>query len=570
MRKRAISVLLTALLLLNLFPTASASETVPCLTVDSSLVIIGDSNTVFLKRNNPDIQAARIYARVNATIAECASNYSRYHADGYDYGIYQLISALEGSSFRTVVINIGTNNAGTPSESYKADYRRLLNNLYEKNPDAVVYLCKILPINPARYDGPYTSVFTKANIIRINTAVEELQQEFADQGFDARIMDLNTPFENSSGVLMPEYDSGGGIHLNTAGYKRLNQVVQTALAMGDENADHSWSEEEILIPASCAETGLVRKVCTVCGAEGTDVIPMTETHSWGAGTVNVEPTCEEPGILHRICTVCGEETDEPISALGHIWTLEEVLTEGETLHACTGRYSCDRCNETKEAALCAGEVFTDMPKKSHWAHDAIDWAYFNKLTGGTSATTFSPDKIVTRSEVVTFLHTIKGRPEAEGPNPFTDVRQKDFYYDAVLWAVEAEITGGTTETTFSPRNICSREEIVMFLWAAAGRPEPESTDNRFEDVREVDYYYRAVLWAVENGITGGIDETNFGPKISCTRTQVMLFLKAAYPILTAEETPEQPEDPTEPIEPTEPEDPTEPIPEEPAPAPETP
>ena len=158
MHKQIMALALALCCLLSLLPPAAASETVPCLTVDSSLVIIGDSNTVFLKKNNPDIQPARIYARVNATIAECAENYSRYHADGYDQGIYQLISALEGDSFRTVVINIGTNNAGTPSGTYKAYYRQLLENLYEKNPQAVIYLCKILPINPAKYDGPYTNI----------------------------------------------------------------------------------------------------------------------------------------------------------------------------------------------------------------------------------------------------------------------------------------------------------------------------------------------------------------------------------------------------------------------------
>ncbi len=172
--KRCFAALLALLCLLSVLPAAAASETVPCLTVDSTLVIIGDSNTVFLKKNNPDIQPARIYARVNATIAECVNDWS-YHADGYNQGICQLITALDGSSFRTVVINIGTNNAGTPTQTFQKDYRTLLELLYAKNPDAVVYVCKILPINPSHYTGSYTNIFTHANINRINNAVSELQ-----------------------------------------------------------------------------------------------------------------------------------------------------------------------------------------------------------------------------------------------------------------------------------------------------------------------------------------------------------------------------------------------------------
>ena len=122
MKKRLLALVLALICALGLLPGASSTETVPCLTVDSSLVIIGDSNTVFLKKNNPDIQPARIYARVNAGIAECVENYSRYYADGYSQSMYELISGLSGDSIRTVVINIGTNNAGTPSAAFRSYY----------------------------------------------------------------------------------------------------------------------------------------------------------------------------------------------------------------------------------------------------------------------------------------------------------------------------------------------------------------------------------------------------------------------------------------------------------------
>ena len=321
-------------------------------------------------------------------------------------------------------------------------------------------------------------------------------------------------------IYLVIYDSG--YNLKDLGFSKFNR-----------HTVHIFGPETVVKPATCIEQGTASHSCRVCGVTQCYELPIDPTnHAWDQGEMTVEPRCQWDGVMTFTCTRCNSTRQETIPALGHAWTFTEVLTEGETLHDSTGLYTCTRCNATKEAPLCAKEVFTDMVKKNHWAHDAIDWAYFSGLTGGTGdGTTFSPNKIVTRGEVVTFLYTIKGKPEVEGSNPFTDVKKKDFYYNPVLWAVSAGITGGTTETTFSPKKTCTRAEIVMFLWAAAGRPEPESTENRFTDLKEKDYYYKAVLWAVENGVTGGVDETHFGPKADCTRAQVMTFLRAAAPIL---------------------------------------
>ena len=113
---------------------------------------------------------------------------------------------------------------------------------------------------------------------------------------------------------------------------------------------------------------------------------------------------------------------------------------------------------------------------------------------------------------------------AEGSNPFTDVKEKDYYYEPVLWAVANSITTGTSKTTFSPDNPCTRAQVVTFLWRAAGSPEPTQTNNPFTDVPAGQYYYKAVLWAVEEGITAGTSKTTFSPDESCTRAQVVTFL----------------------------------------------
>ena len=248
-------------------------------------------------------------------------------------------------------------------------------------------------------------------------------------------------------------------------------------------------------------------------------------HDWDDGVLTA-PSCTEPGLFRQRCKVCNMKKDQEFPALGHAWQLTEILTEGESLHGSTGLYTCERCQGTKEAPLCAAEVFTDMPEEGHWAHNAIDWAYFNGYTSGTSATTFSPDATLTRGQVVTFLYAFRGKPETEAENPFQDVSETDYYYKPVLWAVANGITRGMDETHFAPADSCVRAQIVTFLWAAAGHPEPEGTENPFEDVTETDYFYKPVLWAVENGITRGVDATHFAPAQACTRAQMVTFLKA--------------------------------------------
>ena len=174
---------------------------------------------------------------------------------------------------------------------------------------------------------------------------------------------------------------------------------------------------------------------------------------------------------------------------------------------------------------CPGNRFTDMPPKSHWAHDAIDFAIVRKLTVGTSETTFSPNGGCTRAQFVTFLWRLSGSPEpTTTSNPFTDVRDGRYYTKPILWAVENQITGGTSATTFSPDDICTRAQCMTFLWRFAGSPEPTMTDNPFTDVPSGKYYTKAVLWAFENRITDGTTETTFSPKNTCTREQTVTFL----------------------------------------------
>ena len=168
--------------------------------------------------------------------------------------------------------------------------------------------------------------------------------------------------------------------------------------------------------------------------------------------------------------------------------------------------------------------FSDVAEKEYY-YNPVLWAVENKITAGTSATTFSPNASCTRAQIVTFLWNAAGQPDPkENNNPFTDVTSGAYYYKAVLWAVENKITAGTTTTTFSPDADCTRGQVVTFLHNYAGKVETDNASNPFTDVKEGAYYYTPVLWAVANKVTAGTSPTTFSPDLTCTRGQIVTFL----------------------------------------------
>lgn len=174
----------------------------------------------------------------------------------------------------------------------------------------------------------------------------------------------------------------------------------------------------------------------------------------------------------------------------------------------------------------AQNPFVDV-KEGAYYYDAVLWAVEQKITSGTSATTFSPDASCTRAQMVTFLWRAAGSPKVEnGKNPFTDVQADAYYYDAVLWAVEKGVTSGTSATTFSPDATVTRGQTVTFLYRNAGSPEVSGT-MPFTDVEADAYYAKAVQWAVQQKITTGTSETTFSPMSDCTRGQIVTFLYRA-------------------------------------------
>ena len=206
------------------------------------------------------------------------------------------------------------------------------------------------------------------------------------------------------------------------------------------------------------------------------------------------------------------------------YTVSDVKIDGESVGAVTS-YSFENVRKAHTIAVSFAtiKIFVDVPAGSYY-EDAVDWAVENGITQGTDDTHFSPDGICTRAQAVTFLWRAAGSPEPETrAMPFTDVPVGSYYYDAVLWAVENGITMGTSDTTFSPNMTCSRAQIVTFLWRSEKSPAA-GTANPFADVKSTAYYADAVLWAVKEDITKGTTNTTFSPDADCTRAQIVTFL----------------------------------------------
>ena len=168
-------------------------------------------------------------------------------------------------------------------------------------------------------------------------------------------------------------------------------------------------------------------------------------------------------------------------------------------------------------------TFVDVPHDSYYAR-AVKWAVDSGITSGTSDTTFSPDDTCTRAQVITFLWRASGAKEQTAKNPFSDVSESDYFYHAAVWASKK---GMITDSKFNGNSKCTRSDAVYYIWKAASTSKPEYKKG-FTDVSSKDKYASAVQWAVNQNITSGTSDTTFSPKETCTRAQIVTFLIRAF------------------------------------------
>ena len=294
-----------------------------------------------------------------------------------------------------------------------------------------------------------------------------------------------------------------------------------------------------------------------------------EKHTFGDWTIIKRPTSNRDGEKERICQICQHKEAKTIPATGSNYSyytikatagaggsispsgnvsvregrdqtftitpdkgyaVANVKIDGKSIGAVKSyTFENVRRTHTIEVIFMKANgnpqtgVFVDVATGSYY-EDAVDWAVENGITTGVSANRFDPNGVCTRAQAVTFLWRAAGSPAPRSRTmPFTDVPVGSYYYDAVLWAVENGITMGISDTTFSPNMTCSRAQIVAFLWRSEKSPAA-GTANPFADVKSTAYYADAVLWAVKENITKGTTNTTFSPDADCTRAQIVTFL----------------------------------------------
>ena len=274
---------------------------------------------------------------------------------------------------------------------------------------------------------------------------------------------------------------------------------------------------------------LISKSCTVTvttytppsgGGSGVTTYAISTPSKVDHGAIKVSPTRASKGTTVTI-TVTPDKGYE----LGKLTVIDKNGDTVKLTDQGSGKFTFTMPASAVEVQVSFREAdanpFADV-RGSDYYYDAVLWAVENGVTKGTSATTFSPDATVTRAQLVTFLWRSCGAPEVSGTNPFTDVRSSDYYYDAVLWAVENGVAKGTSATAFSPDAPVTRAQAVTFQWRAAGAPA--ASDVGFRDVASDAYYAEAVAWAVENGITVGTGNDLFSPETALSRAQAVTFL----------------------------------------------
>ena len=305
------------------------------------------------------------------------------------------------------------------------------------------------------------------------------------------------------------------------------------------------------VAPSCTEAGYDLYTCRDCGASEQRNVKPALGHKWDSGTVTTEPTETDPGTMTYTCTVCGQTKTEVIPATGphtHVWGEGTVTVAPTETTPGVRTYTCTVCGQTRTeiipatgSAVCPGGAacpsfrFRDVPAPSNWAHEGIDYCVRHGLMSGFDATTFSPDTVSTRAQIVMILYNLSGDTTDYSKYyvPFTDVRPGTWYYNAVAWGYDKDIVSGMTPTTFAPDGLITREQMAVLLYGYTEKYAPAylggaASLNGLPDAASVsNWAYAAMSWAVGNGLISGIasDGADYlAPSGGATRAQIAAIM----------------------------------------------
>lgn len=380
-------------------------------------------------------------------------------------------------------------------------------------------------------------------------------------GADGRI---DTICSNCGDVIATEVIPATGAHTwdngtvttepteTTPGVRTFTCAVcsQTKTEVIPATGAHTFVFTKTVAP-TCTEAGYDLYTCSGCGATEKRNVKPALGHKWDSGTVTAEPTEKDPGTMTYTCTVCGQTKTEVIPATGphtHVWGEGTVTVAPTETTPGVRTYTCTVCGQTRTeiipatgSAVCPGGAacpsfrFRDVPAPSNWAHEGIDYCVRHGLMSGFDATTFSPDTVSTRAQIVMILYNLSGDTTDYSKYyvPFTDVRPGTWYYNAVAWGYDKDIVAGMTPTTFAPDGLITREQMAVLLYGYTEKYAPAylggaASLNGFPDAASVsNWAYAAMSWAVGNGLISGIASNGadyLAPSGGATRAQIAAIM----------------------------------------------
>ena len=306
------------------------------------------------------------------------------------------------------------------------------------------------------------------------------------------------------------------------------------------------------VAPTCTADGYDLYTCSGCGATEKRNPKPALGHKWDSGTVTTEPTETTPGVRTYTCTVCGQTKNETIPATGahtHVWDNGTVTIAPTETTPGVRTYTCTVCGQTKNEIIpatggssvcpggpsCPSYGFSDVAGPNDWSHEGIDYCVRRSLMVGTGAGTFSPGMNCSRAQIVQILYNLSGDKTDYSRYylPFTDVAPGAWYYDAVAWAYFNNVVSGTSETTFAPNDVITREQMAVILYGYTAEFAPEFTGNAaslntFPDAGSVaNWAYAAMSWAVGNGLISGMGSggvSYLAPQGSATRAQASAII----------------------------------------------
>ena len=338
--------------------------------------------------------------------------------------------------------------------------------------------------------------------------------------------------DTTSSVTTPATCTTKGTKTYTATFSAANGFVTQTKNVDIAATGHDWSNKDGICAVCHTKCDRVHKpgtTCEVCGKytrrpSSSNAGSIISVPSTPNGTMTVNPSTASKGETVMITTKPSEGYE-----LGSIEVLDKNGDSLKLKDLGNGKYSFvmpdGKVSVEAEFVKTAATSFADVPANAYFA-DAVKWAVDKGITNGLTDTMFGPYESCTRAQIVTFLWRAAGSPEPKTASSFTDVPVSTYYAKAVAWAVENGITNGMTETEFAPDATCTRGQSVTFLHRVLKGTASGSAN--FTDVKSDAFYADAINWAVANNVTNGTSNTTFSPNADCTRAEIVTFLYRAY------------------------------------------